>query len=649
MPEENQLQAHEAFLTRCTKFVSAAVRADLMRLFPGLVSSPGECLFPVRIDVPGTFQKFRITEGMGEERSLCFSKVIFVGKLDGDAELRDLGEFATCSISSLHQNSKGAQLGITGSPFANNVHTAKEANPWWEVTFPPGVKVWNIYLYRRADWHVTNESNLRILGVDDKDEETALYFPEKFESSRSETIAMLEKAVQAMQQLAATAPEDVQEQVIQKLDEAFIKLDEWLAQWSQSSALTLDTNVPNVAADLLVEAVSLAIGGAKDFGYSPETGLVVEFGDLPVRQVRLRAFGELPPGMAGFELYEAGTGELLHSFDKAALKFRYHISPFEFPDHFGVGLTTKVMSRRLDLGEAQNLGRFRTWNLNLQHAANTLFLEIAVRAEKKGPWQVIHDHGVTYRYAVAALHMINALIKSSWTPNYAALLGKLFSQYRRKGLMTPLARFVRDRELLNKAVFKGSDEIWPKTKYAAPLRLGKHGLRVPVAFRDEKVIMSQMTEMRDKVRALGHKPLLMYGTLLGAIRERDFIPHDDDVDLAVIMPDTGPDELNDACVDFIKLLNDNGVKATRGAAHSPLIHCHRGAVTYDIFILGQQGDTVYWPHTALKVVPERADIFLPTKLLEFKGEEFDGPNDPEAVCLARYGEGWKVPNPSFEW
>ena len=47
--------------------------------------------------------------------------------------------------------------------------------------------------------------------------------------------------------------------------------------------------------------------------------------------------------------------------------------------------------------------------------------------------------------------------------------------------------------------------------------------------------------------------------------------------------------------------------------------------------------------------PERADIFLPIGTVEFKGEIFDAPNDPEAVCEARYGSDWNIPNAAFEW
>ena len=163
------------------------------------------------------------------------------------------------------------------------------------------------------------------------------------------------------------------------------------------------------------------------------------------------------------------------------------------------------------------------------------------------------------------------------------------------------------------------------------------------------MVMGHLVEMRDKIRSLGHKPLFMYGTLLGAIREKDFIPHDDDLDLAVIMDGVGPEQISAECDKFIELLNENGVKSNRGVAHAPLIHCHRGPITYDIFLFAHQDGTVYWQHTALKTVSERADIFLPTGTIEFKGEIFDAPNNPEAVCEARYGADWRVPNAAFEW
>jgi hypothetical protein len=626
----------------------------ISRFMPGYVAGYGDAFFPVYVPVEGRYSHFRVClPSAAKPGRLMFSKVVFAGQLGGEGKLLDLAEYAECSQSSNSHGSGNVKNGLHGPNYANNVKTDVEAGPWWQATFPSDVHVSQVYLFRRFDRSIVGDVNLQIQGMGPDGDWVTLWRASPTAGERKYLIDNLLDAVDALLEMSNNLIGETK----QSFDAAVSGgLKEYLAliqvgeNGRRAQGNFVKSGTLSRIADELLKAMYEGLGGAKDFGQKPDEALEIALDGETVSELRFRTFGELPRGLKGAEIYAVNLEDPIMRLDENKLKFHYVRPPYASPTSYRRGLVCNIRSRRVDLGGEFVLDRIRAWAPSVQDSGNSLFLEVSGRNTPNEPWRVLYDHGAPFRQVSRGLRLIDALVKDEWTEHYGRLVGKLFTQYRRRAVVKPMGKFTRDNKIVHAAVFEGSNKIATNNGFASPLKLGKHGLGVPVAFRNQKQVMEHMTAMRDRMTEIGYPPLLMYGTLLGAIREKDFIPHDDDVDLAVILENKGPEELATESNKLIEVLKAIGIRATSGGGkEAPLIHVFRGHITYDVFVLGHKGGTIYWPHKALKVVPVKADIFLPTKKIVFKGETFDGPADPAAVCEARYGPDWRIPNPAFEW
>ncbi|SDO04452.1 LicD family protein [Lutimaribacter pacificus] len=182
--------------------------------------------------------------------------------------------------------------------------------------------------------------------------------------------------------------------------------------------------------------------------------------------------------------------------------------------------------------------------------------------------------------------------------------------------------------------------------------LNGHGYSTSFKSMDRRKLALDLQKIFEALNAEGYTAVLNSGTLLGAVRDGDFIGHDDDVDLAVFVEGSSPKEriaafsrLHDVVADTMPFATD-----LRFMKNSPSLQFHtESGLQVDLFAAWEKGGKVYvWPHTYGDL--SRADVF-PLGTQPIQGIPLPAPRNAEAMLAVNYGENWRVPDPdfSFSW
>lgn len=157
---------------------------------------------------------------------------------------------------------------------------------------------------------------------------------------------------------------------------------------------------------------------------------------------------------------------------------------------------------------------------------------------------------------------------------------------------------------------------------------------------DKKQAKENLFLFKDIMDKHGLKFLLAFGTLLGAVREHDFIDHDEDIDLIIMKSDM--DRFLSLLFEFRKY----GFEVIRYERRGFLSLMRKGEYIDFYF---------YEPY------PENTDLMyccqdiFPKKLLEdtapitFLGRNFNAPRDYKKMMEISYGKDWMTPVEKFNF
>ncbi len=159
---------------------------------------------------------------------------------------------------------------------------------------------------------------------------------------------------------------------------------------------------------------------------------------------------------------------------------------------------------------------------------------------------------------------------------------------------------------------------------------------------DRTVGRKNLIDTRDLLEGVGITMFLHWGTLLGAVRERDFIPHDDDIDVGFYLTDLGrflelKPEFEAKGFEFITENIDN---REDGYIYKVI----RDGVDIDLFparVVHRFLKGKLWQLDERTTVQSR---FLDSiETIEFLGETFKVPSDPRGLMRNLYGKTWNIP------
>jgi cyclopropane fatty-acyl-phospholipid synthase-like methyltransferase len=186
------------------------------------------------------------------------------------------------------------------------------------------------------------------------------------------------------------------------------------------------------------------------------------------------------------------------------------------------------------------------------------------------------------------------------------------------------------------------------------MALNKWGQSV-IKFKDrtenEKIgfVKFSVDVMRIIKDVFGVECCVTYGALLGVVREKSLIEHDDDIDIAFICENKSRAEVAALGHSIAKYFKENGysVWVITNGQFSIGKQLDGIFAVVDVFALWVEGERYFLNFAIAGGVPQAAVLPLTKRYLY--GHELLVPANPESVLVALYGQNWAHPDPDFKY
>ncbi|SHI35978.1 LicD family protein [Roseomonas rosea] len=178
----------------------------------------------------------------------------------------------------------------------------------------------------------------------------------------------------------------------------------------------------------------------------------------------------------------------------------------------------------------------------------------------------------------------------------------------------------------------------------SPIMIRSHGLSGALLHQQSDKYVGSIREIEGIFAELGYEFAICYGTFLGAYRDKRFIPHDDDVDTALLMKSRNLPDAVKEMKQIVATLQARGLTINLNANGFMKMRAPRERKRMDIFpLIDLDGERVHMHMQGLRMRDVPRAAVLPFGRIMFYGQEFKCPAQPEFFLRERYGETWNIP------
>lgn len=181
--------------------------------------------------------------------------------------------------------------------------------------------------------------------------------------------------------------------------------------------------------------------------------------------------------------------------------------------------------------------------------------------------------------------------------------------------------------------------------------LTRHGFAARGSLRAESdAYLGLITRASEVLADCGYPAMLAYGTLLGVVREQDFLAHDDDVDVIIPVEVSQWSEVQPLLEKLHHELRQRGWKVSRPNSYTNFhLTDPASGLHLDVFPVAIHGERASLHMEKMAVREIDTAVVVPPSKSTFKGLDVLLPAKPEEFLAERYGQDWKVSDPFYDW